>query len=310
MGHRVTVLVLPGVLPLEFGIAAQIFGTDPHYELTVCAPGPVDGDGFCLIAPAGLGALAAADTVVIPGYRDFGSEPPGDVLATLRDAHQRGARLVSICSAAFTLAAAGLLDGRPATTHWQVAGELRRRYPLVEVRPDCLYVDDGDILTSAGVTAGIDLCLHLIRRDNGAAAANQRARALVAPPQRAGGQAQYVERLLPGATGDQLAPLRTWLPGHLTEPIDLDIIAETARMSRRTLVRRFRAETGTSPMAWLTDARLDHARELLELTDEPVENLGRLTGLGSPASVRAIFHRRLGTSPQEYRAMFRHRSAT
>ena len=305
MGHRVTVLVLPGVLPLEFGIAAQIFGTDPHYELTVCAAGPVHGDGFCVTASAGLDALAGADTVVVPGYRDFDAKPSGDVLAALLDAHQRGARLVSICSAAFALAAAGLLDGRPATTHWRVAGKLQRQYPLVDVRPNCLYVDDGDILTSAGVTAGIDLCLHLIRRDNGAAAANRRARALVAPPQRAGGQAQYVERLRPDASGDQLAPLRTWLLGHLTEPIDLDTIAGSAGMSRRTLVRRFREETGTSPMAWLTDARLDRARELLELTDEPVENLGRLTGLGSPASVRAIFHRRLGTSPYEYRTMFR-----
>ena len=176
MGHRVTVLVLPGVLPLEFGIAAQIFGTDPHYELTVCAAGPVHGDGFCITASAGLGALAGADTVVVPGYRDIDAGPSGDVLAALRDAHQRGARLVSICSAAFALAAAGLLDGRPATTHWQVADRLQRQYPLVDVRPNCLYVDDGDILTSAGVTAGIDLCLHLIRRDNGAAAANRRAR--------------------------------------------------------------------------------------------------------------------------------------
>ena len=257
MSHRVTVLLLPDVLPLEFGIAAQIFGTDSHYELTVCAPGPVHGDGFCITASAGLGALAEADTVVVPGYRDINAKPPGDVLAALRHAHQRGARLVSICSAAFALAAAGLLDGRPATTHWQVAGELQRQYPLIDVRPNCLYVDDGDILTSAGVTTGIDLCLHLICRDNGAAAANSRARALVAPPQRAGGQAQYVERLLPDASGDQLAPLRTWLLGHLAEPTDLDAIAASAGMSRRTLVRRFREETGTSPMAWLTDARLD-----------------------------------------------------
>lgn len=310
MGHRVAVLVLPDVLPLEFGIAVQIFGTDPHYALTVCASGPVRGDGFCVTASAGLDALAGAETVVVPGYRDINAKLSGDVLGALQDAHQRGARLVSICSAAFALAAAGLLDGRPATTHWRVAGELQRQYPLVDVLPNRLYVDDGDILTSAGVTAGVDLCLHLIRRDNGAAAANRRARALVAPPQRPGGQAQYVERLLPEASGDQLAPLRTWLLGRLAEPIDLDTIAGSAGMSRRTLVRRFREETGTSPLAWLTDARLDRARELLELTDEPVENLGRLTGLGSPASVRATFHRRLGTSPHEYRAMFRHRSAT
>jgi transcriptional regulator GlxA family with amidase domain len=307
MSHKVAVLVLPGVLPLEFGTAVQIFGTDPHYELTVCAPGAVHDDGFCLTVSAGLGALADADTVVVPGYRDINAEPPGDVTAALRDAHRRGARLVSICSAAFALAAAGLLDGRPATTHWQVTDELRRKYPLIDVVPNCLYVDDGDILTSAGVTAGIDLCLHLIRRDHGVAAANSRARALVAPPQRAGGQAQYVERLLPDAEGNRLAAVRAWLLDHLAEPIALDSIARSADMSRRTLVRRFREETRTSPMAWLTDARLDRARELLELTDEPVENLGRLTGLGSPASVRAIFHRRLGTSPHDYRAMFRHR---
>jgi transcriptional regulator GlxA family with amidase domain len=310
MGNRVTVLVLPGVLPLEFGIAAQIFGSDPHYELTVCASGPVHDDGFSLTASAGLDALADADTIVVPGYRDIDAKPSADVLAALRDAHRRGVRLVSICSAAFALAAAGLLDGRPATTHWQVAAELQRQYPLVDVQPNCLYVDDGDILTSAGVTSGIDLCLHLIRRDNGATAANSRARALVAPPHRAGGQAQYIERLLPHASGNQLAPLRTWLLDHLTEPITIDMIAGSAGMSRRTLVRRFREETGTSPMAWLTGARLDHARELLELTDQPVEHLGRLTGLGSPASVRAIFHRHLGTSPNQYRAMFHHRSAT
>src|SRR5580693_7639326 len=183
MGHRVTVLVLPGVLPLEFGIAAQIFGTDPHYELTVCASGPVHGDGFCVTASAGLGALAGADTVVVPGYRDIDARPSGDVLAALRDAHQRGARLVSICAGAFALAAAGLLDGRPATTHWQLTGQLQRRYPQIDVRPNQLYVDDGDILTSAGVTAGVDVCLHLIRTDHGAAATNACARALVAPPQ-------------------------------------------------------------------------------------------------------------------------------
>src|SRR3984885_2986598 len=160
MGHRVTVLVLPGVLPLEFGIAAQIFGTDPHYELTVCAAGPVHGDGFCVTASAGLGALADADTVVVPGYRDIDAKPSGDVLAGLPDAHQRGARLVSICLAAFSQATARPLDGRPATPPWEVARQLGPPCPLVNARPNCLYVDDGDILTSARVTAGIDLCLH------------------------------------------------------------------------------------------------------------------------------------------------------
>ena len=169
--------------------------------------------------------------------------------------------------------------------------------------PNRLFVDDGDILTSAGVTAGIDLCLHLIRRDHGAAAANTRARALVAPPQRHGGQAQFVERLRPEASGDQLGPLRDWMLENLALPLDLDTLAEHAHMSRRTLTRRFREETGVAPMAWLADARIDRARELLETTGEPIENIGRLTGLGAPASVRAAFHRRVGTSPQAYRSI-------
>jgi transcriptional regulator GlxA family with amidase domain len=171
-----------------------------------------------------------------------------------------------------------------------------------------LFVDDGDILTSAGITAGVDLCLHLIRRDHGAAAANTRARALVAPPQRQGGQAQFIERLRPHAIGDQLGPLRDWMLQNIALPLDLDTLAAHAHMSRRTLTRRFRDETGVAPMAWLTDARIDRARELLEATAEPVENIGRLTGLGAPASVRAAFHRRIGTSPQQYRALFRHRT--
>jgi transcriptional regulator GlxA family with amidase domain len=208
------------------------------------------------------------------------------------------------------LAAAGLLEGRPATTHWRWTDELQRRHPEVEVLPNRLFVDDGDILTSAGVTAGIDLCLHLIRRDHGAAAANTRARALVAPPQRQGGQAQFVERLRPAATGDELGPLRDWMVENLALPLDLDTLARRAHMSRRTLTRRFRQETGVPPMSWLADARLDRARELLETTTEPIENIGRLTGLGAPASVRAAFHRRIGTSPQQYRSTFAHRTPT
>jgi transcriptional regulator GlxA family with amidase domain len=201
-----------------------------------------------------------------------------------------------------------LLDGRRATTHWQLTGQLQRRYPQIDVRPNQLYVDDGDILTSAGVTAGVDVCLHLIRTDYGAAAANARARALVAPPQRAGGQAQYIERLLPEPSGGELAPLRDWMLENLAQPLSIDALAEHAHTSRRTLIRRFREETGTSPMAWLTGARLDRARELLETTSQPVEHIGRFTGLGAPAGVRAAFHRHLGTSPQEYRTLFRHRT--
>ena len=310
--HRVAVLALPGVLALELGTATQIFGRDPRYHLTVCAESrsaPVTSSGFTINTAAGLGGLRGAETVIVPGYEDIDATVPTAVLNALRSAHARSARLVSICSGAFALAAAGLLDGRRATTHWRLTDELQRRHPQVDVLPNRLFVDDGDILTSAGVTTGIDLCLHLIRRDHGAAAANTRARALVAPPQRHGGQAQFVERLRPEASRDQLGPLRDWMLENLALPLDLDAFAKHAHMSRRTLTRRFREETGVAPMAWLADARIDRARELLETTGEPIENIGRLTGLGAPASVRAAFHRRVGTSPQEYRSIFHHRSA-
>ncbi|GAA1942918.1 GlxA family transcriptional regulator [Kitasatospora viridis] len=306
--HRVVVLALPGVLPLDLGIPVQTFGTDPHYRVTVCtdpASGPVTSGGFTVGTTAGLEALREADTVVVPGYQGVRSAPPAAALAAIRAAHARGARLVSICTGAFALAAAGLLDGRPATTHWQDAADLQRHYPRIQVRPNELYVDDGDVLTAAGVTAGIDLCLHVIRRDHGAAAANTRARALVAPPQRAGGQAQFIERFRPPAHGAELAAVRAWMLDHLARPQSVDELAERAHMSRRTFIRRFQQETDTSPMAWLTAARIDWARELLETTAVPVEQVARLSGLGSPATFRAAFHRCVGTSPAEYRATFR-----
>ncbi|CAN3985416.1 GlxA family transcriptional regulator [Kitasatospora purpeofusca] len=306
--HRIAVLALPGVLLLDLGIPVQTFGPDPHYRVTVCADpsaGPVLADGVGLATPAGLEALRDADTVVVPGYQDPEAPVPGTVLTALRSAHARGARLVSICTGAFALAAAGLLDGRPATTHWRDAAALQRRYPRIDVRPNLLFVDDGDILTSAGVTAGVDLCLHIVRRDHGAAAANARARALVAPPQRPGGQAQFVERLRPDARGDELAAVRAWMLDNLASRQSVDELARRAHMSRRTFIRRFQQETGSSPMAWLTAARLDWARELLETTPTPVEQVARLSGLGSPAAFRAAFHRHIGTSPAEYRATFR-----
>jgi transcriptional regulator GlxA family with amidase domain len=309
--HRVAVLALPAVLPLELGTATQIFGRDPHYRLTVCAEGrsaSLPGSGLTIHTSAGLEGLKSADTVIIPGYDDVDAAVSTPVLDAIRVAHARGARLVSICTGAFSLAAAGILDGRPATTHWRWTAELQTRYPKIDVLPNRLFVDDGDILTSAGVTTGIDLCLHLIRRDFGSAAANTRARALVAPPQRQGGQAQFIERLMPDASGDQLGPLREWMLENHVLPLDLDTLAMRAHMSRRTLSRRFREETGVSPMAWLADARIDRAREILEKTTEPVENIGRLTGLGAPASVRAAFHRRIGISPKEYRALFQDRA--
>jgi transcriptional regulator GlxA family with amidase domain len=311
--HRIAVIALPGVIALEFGTATQVFGWDPHYDLTVCAEGravPVPGSGFTITTSAGLEGLKRAETVIVPGYNDVNSTVSSAVLSALQAAHARGTRLVSICTGAFALAAAGLLDGRPATTHWRWTDELQRRYPEVEVLPNRLFVDDGDILTSAGVTTGIDLCLHLIRRDHGAAAANTRARALVAPPRRQGGQAQFVERLRPAASSDDLGPLRDWMLENLALPLDLNTLATRAHMSRRTLTRRFREETGASPMSWLADARIDRARELLETTSEPVENIGHLTGLGAPASVRATFHRRVGASPQGYRSLFGHYTPT
>ncbi|MEU6238017.1 helix-turn-helix domain-containing protein [Kitasatospora sp. NPDC047058] len=306
--HRVAVLALPGVLPLDLGIPVQAFGADPHYRVTVCtdpSAGPVRSGGFTVGTSAGLEALQDAETVVVPGYEEQGGPVPAAALSAIRAAHARGARLVSICTGAFALAAAGLLDGRPATTHWRDTAELKRRYPRVDVRPNLLYVDDGDILTSAGVTAGVDLCLHIIRRDHGAAAANARARLLVAPPQRSGGQAQYIERFRPASCGADLAPVRAWMLDNLARRQSVDELAERAHMSRRTFIRRFQQETGTSPMAWLTAARIDWARELLETTTSPVEQVARLSGLGSPAAFRAAFHRCVGTSPADYRATFR-----
>src|SRR6478736_2033060 len=311
--HRIAVVVLPGVIPLEFGTAALVYGWDPHYGVTVCAEdraAQVPGFGFTINTSAGLEGLKRAESVIVPGYQDVDASVSPAVLDALRAARARGARIVSICTGAFALAAAGLLDGRPATTHWRWTDELQRRHPEVAVLPNRLFVDDGDILTSAGVTAGIDLCLYLIRSDHGAAAANTRARALVAPPRRQGGQAQFVEQLRPQAGGGELGPLRDWMLENLALPHDLDTLARRAHMSRRTLTRRFREETGVPPMRWLVDARIDRAREILETTTEPVENLGHLTGLGAPASVRAAFHRHIGTSPQEYRSLFGHRTPT
>jgi transcriptional regulator GlxA family with amidase domain len=221
--HRVAVLALPAVIPLELGIAAEIFGRDPHYRLTVCAEGrsaSLPGSGLTVTTPAGLEGLKRADTLIIPGYEDAHATVSTAVLDAIRAAHARGARLVSICTAAFALAAAGVLDDRPATTHWRWTAELQDRYPKIDVLPNRLFVDDGDILTSAGVTTGIDLCLHLVRRDFGSAAANTRARGLVAPPQRQGGQAQFIERLMPDPSGDQLGPLRDWMLENLALPLD------------------------------------------------------------------------------------------
>ena len=307
--HRVAILVLPHVLSLDFGIPMQAFGNwaGGPYSVRVCAaaqgPVPLEG-GPALHVDNGLETLETADTIVVPGQgRPLVPEAP--VRAALAAAAARGARMVSICAGAFTLAAAGVLDGRRATTHWQLAAELARAYPAVTVDAGVLYVADGPVLTSAGVAAGIDLCLHIIRTDHGSVVANQRARALVAAPHRPGGQSQYIDHpALPGRSGS-LAGLRAWALEHLDEPLSVGRLARVASVSRRTLIRRFHAETGLPPMRWLLDARIDRARELLEVSDAPMAAVARRAGLGSTANLRALFKRQVGATPSGYRATFR-----
>jgi transcriptional regulator GlxA family with amidase domain len=305
--HRVAILALNGVLPLDLGIPAQIFGprTDTPYQLTVCADGGVVAttSGFSLSVPGGLGDVPAADTVIVPGYAPHRRVPPA-VLDTLRQAHRHGRRLVSICTGAFALATAGLLDGRRATTHWQHTDELARDFPLVKVDPDVLYVDEGDVLTSAGVSCGIDLCLHMVRRDLGAHAANTLARAIVAAPHREGGQAQYIQTPMGRYETSSLAPTREWALEHRHEPLTIAVLADHAGVSTRTFARRFTDETGLPPIRWLLSARLDLARELLENSHAGVEHIARRCGLGTAANLRLHFRRRFGTTPTAYRHTF------
>ena len=308
MSHQVAVLALPGVLALDFGIPVHAFGNwdGGPYAVTVCTevPGPVPIAGApALLVEHGLDVLAHADTIVVPG-QVWPAPPSQPVLTALATAAARGARLVSICTGAFVLAAAGVLDGRRATTHWLYAAALARDYPAVRVEPRALYVDEGSVLTSAGVAAGIDLCLHIIRTDAGAVAANQRARALVAAPHRNGGQAQYIDSpALPAQSGG-LDQVREWALRHLDDPLTVDQLASRACLSRRTLIRRFHQETGLPPMRWLLDARIDRARELLESGDAPMEAVARMCGLGTPANLRTLFKRHLGVPPSAYRDTF------
>ncbi|MFI6316209.1 GlxA family transcriptional regulator [Nonomuraea sp. NPDC050556] len=306
--HHAVVLALPGVLALDLGIPLQVFGSwqGGPYRLTMCGekPGlvPMHG-GPAVSAEYGLECLRSADTVIVPGQAEP-LVPSAAVSDALAAAAARGARMVSICTGAFVLAAAGLLDGRRATTHWQFAASLATRYPQVTVDPKVLYVDEGEVLTSAGVAAGLDLCLHLIRRDFGARAANQRARELVTAPHRSGGQAQYIDLPVRPDRSGGLAQLREWALLNLHRPLTVDELVRRAGMSRRTLIRRFHLETGQPPMRWLLEARLSQARELLEASDLTVDGVARRCGLGTPANFRTLFKEHIGVPPSVYRDTF------
>jgi transcriptional regulator GlxA family with amidase domain len=320
MSHRVAVVALDGVIPLDLGTPTQVFGVRDrsghrYYDVQVCSPGGAavrTAGGYSVVPEYGLELLDDADTVVVPGVHwrvAFGGGPP-EVHAALRavacrSAGARRTRVMSICTGAFVLAAAGLLDDRPATTHWAYADEFRRRHPRVKLDPDVLFVDDGDVLTSAGVAAGIDLCLHVVRRDHGSEVANRAARRCVVPPWRDGGQSQFIERPLPPPGDSTTAATRAWALQRLDRPLALDQLARHARMSVRTFTRRFRDETGVSPGRWLAVQRVEHARRLLETTDLPIDRVAAQSGLGTAASLRQHLRASVGVAPGAYRRTFR-----
>ncbi len=312
MIRNVAVLVYDGVAPFELGVLCEAWGIDrrddgvPSFDFAVCAPqpGPVrTSAGFDLLVEHGADRVAQADLVTLPAMpRD--AEVPAQVLGLIRDAHDRGARLLSVCSGAFLLGAAGLLDGRRCTTHWRYADELAARFPAAIVDPDVLYVDADPIITGAGSAAGLDACLHLIRKDFGAQIASTVARRMVVPPLRDGGQAQFVRSAVPTCDADTLAPILTWMTENLEADLSVEALARRALMSTRTFARRFREETGSTPHQWLTHQRVLLAEQLLEETHLPVEEVARRSGFGNAAALRHHFTRFRGTSPVAYRRTF------
>ncbi|HET8648763.1 MAG TPA: helix-turn-helix domain-containing protein [Gemmatimonadales bacterium] len=311
--HQVAILALDSVVPFDLAIPHQVFGfsraaAPARYRVRVCSPRPGRvraAEGIILETRHGLRTLAAADTIIVPGLTELDRPIPRDVCSALRRAHARGARLASICTGAFVLAAAGLLDGRRATTHWQNAEALAARYPLVRVDPGVLYVADGPVFTSAGLAAGLDLCLHLVQRDFGAQFANSVARELVVAPHRSGGQAQFIDTPLEPGDGGSLEATRIWALAHLGQPLTLTRLAAHARMNRRTFTRRFRSETGMSALQWVVYQRVLLARRLLETTDLPVSRIAARAGFGSALSLRLHFRKLLAVSPLSYRRAFR-----
>ncbi|OIJ97903.1 AraC family transcriptional regulator [Streptomyces sp. MUSC 14] len=317
--HRVAVLALDGLLPFELGIPHRIFGRPkdergrPLYEVVTCSvrpPGPVETDAdFTIHVAHGPQALAEADTVIVPASYELGpvfdeGRLTGELAAALALVRP-GTRLASICTGVYVLAAAGYLDGRPATTHWADAERFQRLFPKVEVDADVLFIDDGDVLTSAGVAAGIDLCLHMVRRDFGTAVANDVARRTVVPPHRDGGQAQYIQRPVPDPQVATTTAARVWALGRLHEPIQLRDMAAQEAMSVRTFTRRFREEAGVSPGQWLTRQRVELARQLLETSDLSVDQIAHEAGFGTAQSMRQHLQQALGVTPTAYRRTFR-----
>jgi transcriptional regulator GlxA family with amidase domain len=312
--HRVVALCLDGVVAFDLAAPAQAFFAatrgpgEAFYEFSTCS---LDGrplrstTGFGVVPEGDLSLLEEADTVLVPAYLDVFSAPPGKALAALHEASARGARVISVCTGAFALAHAGLLDGRRATTHWAFAEELARRFPAVEVDAAALYVDEGTVMTSAGLSASIDLCLHVIREDCGVAAGEQVARRMVAAPHREGGQAQFIERPpAAGAASGTLEATRRWATERLHQPLDVAAMAQHASVSPRTFARRFREETGTTPLQWLLAQRVQEARRLLEETDLPVDAVAWQAGFGTAASLRDHFRRATATTPTAYRRSF------
>jgi transcriptional regulator GlxA family with amidase domain len=310
--HTVAVLALDQVIPFDLSTPIEVFTRPrlpdglPGYQVRVCAEHPeTDAGVFALRAPWGLDGLADADTIIVPGTADPSAPLPDAVRGALRAAAEDGRRIASICSGAFSLAAAGLLDGLSATTHWAAAEALAAAYPDIKVDPNVLYVDNGQILTSAGAAAGLDLCLHMIRLDYGSAVAASAARLSVMPLEREGGQAQFiVHDHVPVPAGATLEPLLTWLQDNLGRDLTLADIAARAGTSTRTLIRRFREQTGTTPLQWLHRTRIRQAQRLLETTEEPVEHIASRVGFGSPTAFRDRFKRATGVSPRSYRRTF------
>ncbi|MFF4243269.1 GlxA family transcriptional regulator [Streptomyces sp. NPDC001822] len=311
--HTVAVLALDGVIAFDLSTPIEVFSRtrlpdgSPAYRVRVCAATEeVDAGAFVLRAPHGLDALAEADTIIVPGCADPSLPVPPHTLDALRAAAAGGTRIASICAGALVLAATGLLDGLKATTHWMATGLLAARHPEIEVDPDVLYVDNGQFLTSAGAAAGLDLCLHMIRRDHGSAVAADAARLSVMPLEREGGQAQFIVHAQPPAPGGaELEPLLHWLEENAGRELTLDDIADRAGMSTRTLNRRFREQLGTTPLQWLHRARIRRAQHLLETTPHAVDHIAVRVGFGSPTAFRDRFKRVVGTSPHAYRRAFR-----